>query len=309
MKVKPHAPTRQFDAFISHSKHDFLFASQLVKDLKSHGLKAWIDDSNVRFGELLRNDLQTAVRNSRVLVLLWSSAAFRSRWVMAEMFTALLSGRPIIPCVLGRKPLPQFLQNTAWLDKRRDQAALGTKLSEAIQATPSRRGNPVAPFMAAYSPRVEAAAKSLALDQQAELQAMSSDRARAAKIHKSVGEALSKLEKAFPFHPLVLSIAGYHRKNAYLARYWDAIQAGQYPKDPVLKEAERYFFNVLCFKPFDPSSINGLGSILLLEQALDAAEFFVRRAIKLAGGYYAAAEQDLALSSTSNDSSSRSRIE
>jgi Flp pilus assembly protein TadD len=62
-----------------------------------------------------------------------------------------------------------------------------------------------------------------------------------------------------------------------------------------LQEAERFFFKVLCFKPLDPSSLNGLGSILFLERELDAAEFFVRRAIQLAGGpgYYADADHDL----------------
>jgi Flp pilus assembly protein TadD len=90
-------------------------------------------------------------------------------------------------------------------------------------------------------------------------------------------------------------MAGYQRKNAYLGKYWDAIQAGQAPKDSLLEQAERYFFKVLCFKPFDPSSLNRLGSVLILELELDAAEFFVRRAIELAGGRYPNAENDLKL--------------
>ena len=60
-----------------------------------------------------------------------------------------------------------------------------------------------------------------------------------------------------------------------------------------MDEAESYFFKVLCFKPFDPSSLNGLGSVLLLERELDAAEFFIRRAIELAGGHYPEAEARL----------------
>jgi hypothetical protein len=41
--------------------------------------------------------------------------------------------------------------------------------------------------------------------------------------------------------------------------------------------------------------LNGVGSILSLERELDAAEFFVRRAIELAGGsgHYPEADDDL----------------
>jgi hypothetical protein len=49
----------------------------------------------------------------------------------------------------------------------------------------------------------------------------------------------------------------------------------------------------------DPSALNGLGSILLFERELDAAEFFVLAAIQAAErkgmGGYPEAEHDLAL--------------
>ena len=286
--------TEEIDAFISHASKDSQFAAQLIEALKHKGLRIWIDYSNVRFGLLLRNELQDAIRSCRVFVLLWSTAASNSRWVMAEMFTALHSSRFIIPCLLGRAPPPQFLQNTAYLDRRRDKADLGEKLARAIRAAP-KQGNEVAPFIAAINREVDTAVMWVARKQAAELDAMEENRAKAAKFHRVVDARLNELEKAFPFEPMVLSAAGYHRKNAYLNKHWDAIQAGQAPKDRLLQEAERFFFKVLCFKPLDPSSLNGLGSILFLERELDAAEFFVRRAIQLAGGpgYYPDADYDL----------------
>jgi hypothetical protein len=81
-------------------------------------------------------------------------------------------------------------------------------------------------------------------------------------------------------------------------KYWGAIQAGRAPKDPLLVRSERYFFEALCVDPEDPSALNGLGSILMFERELDAAEFFQSRAIaivKRSGGNYAAAEHDLDL--------------
>jgi TIR domain len=222
--------SEEIDAFISHASKDSQFAAQLIEALKLKGLRIWIDYSNVRFGLLLRNELQGAIRSCRVLVLLWSTAASNSRWVMAEMFTALHFSRFIIPCLLGRALLPQFLQNTAYLDRRRDKADLGEKLARAIRAAP-RQGNEVAPFIAAINREVDSAVMWVARKQAAELDAMVENRAEAAKLHRVVDTRLNELEKAFPFEPMILSAAGYHRKNAYLTKHWDAIQAGQAPKD------------------------------------------------------------------------------
>jgi tetratricopeptide (TPR) repeat protein len=213
---------------------------------------------------------------------------------MAEMFTALHSKRYIIPCVLDHIPLPQFLQNTAWLDRRRDKASLGKKLCAAIRGAP-RSGNKVAPFIAGANREADDASTSLAKIQEAELHALPMNRAKAAKLREEVDARLKVIQKAFPFDPGILSVAGYHRKNGYLGRHWDANQAGQFPKDSLLDEAESYFFKVLCFKPFDPSALNGLGSVLFLELELDAAEFFTRRAIELADGHYPEAQHDLDL--------------
>ena len=104
MKTKRPQQSGRLDAFISHASKEARFARRLVETLERDGLKAWIDDADVRFGALLRDALQSAIRKCRVLVLVWSKAASESRWVMAEMFTALHSGRYIIPCVLDSRP-------------------------------------------------------------------------------------------------------------------------------------------------------------------------------------------------------------
>jgi tetratricopeptide (TPR) repeat protein len=281
------------NAFISHASKDLEFAQQLFQALEIDGLKAWIDDSDVRFGVLLRNELQSAIRNCRSLVLIWSKAASTSRWVMAEMFTAFHCDRFIVPCVLDPTPLPQFLQNAAYLDRRREKNEIGQKLCRAIRVAP-KHANEVPAFMASESADVKAVIESVAKDQEIETGAMlRGDLAKVAEAHAAVDAAMTVAEKAFPFEPMILSLAGYHRKNAYIAKHWDAIMGGQAPKDPLLEDAERLFFKVLCFKPLDPSALNGLGSILIYERELDAAEFYVRRAIELSGGHYPAAEHDL----------------
>ena len=98
---------------------------------------------------------------------------------------------------------------------------------------------------------------------------------------------------------MIANLAGYHLKNAYMVKYWDAIQAGRAPQDELLDHAERRFFEALFLDSTDPSALNGLGSIFILERELDAAEFFIRaatsEAIKRGINQYPAAEHNLKL--------------
>jgi len=66
---------------------------------------------------------------------------------MAQIVTALHFDRFIIPCVLDQTPLPQFLQNAAYLDRRRDKAKTGKKLCDAVRAAP-KHANQVPVLMA-----------------------------------------------------------------------------------------------------------------------------------------------------------------
>jgi tetratricopeptide (TPR) repeat protein len=97
---------------------------------------------------------------------------------------------------------------------------------------------------------------------------------------------------------VVLNLCGYHRKNAYMLKHWGAIQGGRPPKDPLLRHAERWFFETLFVNPNDYSGLDGLSSILIYEKELEAAEFFSLRAIALAAAHgidYGAAKHNLAM--------------
>jgi hypothetical protein len=288
----------KFDAFISHASANFEFVEMADHALAAGKLKTWVDRANVAFGGLLRNQIQSAIRDSRVLVLLWSKAAFESRWVMAEMFMAFYLERFIVPCVLDTTPLPQFLSNTAYLDHQRDKDRIEQELCRAVRAAPDG-ANDIAAVLVSETSAVQSLIHDVAAGQYGVLGVVVDDREKAAKANRHVGNALHSLQEMAPQHPMVLNLAGYQCKNEYLIKYWDAIQAGRAPKDELLQRSERYFFESLGVNPFDESAVNGLGSILFLERELDAAEFFQRRAIDLClrrtGKSYEAAQRDLDL--------------
>jgi hypothetical protein len=285
------------DVFLSHASVDSRAATQVIQLVERDGLTGWIDRSNVRFGALLRNELHDAIRDSRVLVLLWSKAAFESRWVMAEILVAFHLNRFIIPCVIDRTPLPQFLGNTAYIDRQRDKSQLGAQLSRSIREAPAH-ANEVAPLIASRTSVVTSLANGVAAGQYGVMAAISTDLGRAATANIAVDKALRSLRKLAPLDVMVLNLSGYQCKNNYMIKHWQKIQIGRAPRDPLLLRGERYFFETLSVNPKDEGAINGIGTILFYERELQAAAFFQRRAITLAkqtGGNYEAAEQDLRL--------------
>ena len=119
------------DAFISHASKDAALAARIGQALADDGLQAWLDRSQSRAGALLRKELQDAIEASRVLVLLWSKAAAKSRWVAAEVLTAFHTDRHIVGCVRGEAPLPYFLQTPSIWWWASDAAATGSSACAA----------------------------------------------------------------------------------------------------------------------------------------------------------------------------------
>lgn len=287
-----------WDTFISHSSTDKAKVRRLIAVLKSRRLSPWVDEAGVQFGGLLRDGLQVAIRDSKTFVLVWSKGASKSRWVIAELLTAFHLGRFIVPCVLDRTPLPQFLGNAAYLDQKRDGRRLGEMLAAAIRTAPATR-NRIMPLIAGARAEVIVQSESIARTQLQEMDALGrEDLGATRKIHAAVDKRVASALKRFPLESKVLNIAGYHRKNAYMLKHWDAIQAGRAPPDRLLQKAEACFFAALQADPTDPSALNGVGSILLFEREIDAAAFFQRCALKSAkrlGFDYPEARQDLQL--------------
>jgi TIR domain len=286
------------DAFISHSSANRAIAATVERRLEAAGLRVWLDDSEIRLGVLLGTELQESISMSRVLLLLWSEHAATSRWVASEWLTAFHLDRFIIPCRLDPTPLPQCLQNSVFIRMRRMSSDAAERLVRAIGDAPDAR-NPVSPFMRAESAELTATIRALVDAQQAVTDRLGPgalDEARELQLRASETQAAAL--ETWPLDPVILNLAGYDRKNAYLVEHWDAVQAGRAPRDPLLDEAERHFFDTLSVDPTDPSALNGLGSILMFKRDLDAAEFFILAALaeaKRRGITYPAAEHDLAL--------------
>ena len=288
----------EMDVFISHASKDAALAMRIENSLEENGLTVWLDHSEIRLGVLLRKELETAIKGSRVLILMWSKTAAQSRWVKAEMLTAFHRNKFILAVVRDNAPLPYFLQNTIYLNLRSRNSDWMERLRRAVCESPDR-ANDLLPMMNSQSVELQQAVRLIAERQMEVTDRLEhQDLAGAKQKQQQTDDVMVAALKAWPQESMVLNLAGYHYKNAYMTKHWAALQAGRPPTDRLIEKAERFFFEALFVTPNDFTALNGLGSLLILERDLESAEFFIRRAIALAkknGSDYPAAKHDLAM--------------
>lgn|SRR5262245_62000370 len=276
MAKRPASPV-----FVSHSSTTTAAARQVETALEGAGFTAWLDYSDIQIGGLLRNELHDAIRESRAVVLIWSAAAAESRWVSAEILTAFHMDRFIVPCVVDDTPLPQFLGSSVFVDLRKAGGDGLRQIARGVELAPAH-ANLLPPRVAAPSIDMKLAAAGLYERQKLVTRPlMKRDLATAANAQAQLDPDMKQAEQRWRYELEILNLGGYHRKNGYLVKHWDAIQAGRPPRDPILYEGERLFFEAALVDPLDVSALNGLASILIYEFELEAAEFFNARAIEL----------------------------
>jgi hypothetical protein len=286
-------------AFISHAGVDLKTAQLVEKTLAVAGIDSWLDHSDIRIGALLRKELREAIEASRAMVLLWSKAAAGSRWVASELLMAFHLERFVVPCVLTRAPdLPQFLSRSVFLNFGKARADALQRLCEQVKGAPLSRNEFLG--VASYeSADLKAAIRDLNDGQRAILDRVGrEDITKAKDLQRRLDARMHAAEGRWRFDSTILNLAGYHRKNAYMINHWQEYCAGRFPKDALLEDAERFFFDCLFANPTDYSALNGLGNVLLFEGELDAAEFFVEKAVEWAaadGVDYWEAKHDLRL--------------
>jgi hypothetical protein len=154
-------------------------------------------------------------------------------------------------------------------------------LAQDVKRAPRSRNE--FPGVTAYQPpELEKTIRELNGEQMAVLGRVgNNDLTDAARLQQELDVKMRAAELRWKVDPMILSLAGYHRKNGYMIKHWQEYTAGRFPKDPLLEEGRSRFFETLLINPIY-SALNGLGNILLFQGELDAAEFFVSRAINCA---------------------------
>lgn len=133
------------ELFLSYSHYDREFAQRLAQDLRSKGVKIWLDETEMKPGDSLLTKIGEGIGEVDNLGVVLSPASIASRWVTQELRIALHSeiedGRPqVVPIYYQQCQLPLILRHRKYIDFTREdryEAALA-ELVGAVTPTHQR---------------------------------------------------------------------------------------------------------------------------------------------------------------------------
>lgn len=107
--------------FLSHSHQDKTFVRTLSSKLDSHGIKVWVDEAELRFGDSLIQRLREAIDTVDLLLTVLSNTSITSPWVEKEIEIAMnqeINGKrvKVIPLLIDDVALPGFLEGKLYAD-------------------------------------------------------------------------------------------------------------------------------------------------------------------------------------------------
>ena len=108
------------DVFISYSSHDKPTADAVCAALESRGIRCWIAPRDVLPGMAYAAALVAALRESRLMVLIFSSGSNQSQQVLREVERAASRNLAIIPLriedVIPSDEMEYYISSRHWLD-------------------------------------------------------------------------------------------------------------------------------------------------------------------------------------------------
>ncbi len=102
--------------FISYSRKDLAFVERMAEDLKAAGLEAWYDLSGLDGGTRWGREIQNAIRESQIFVVVLSPNSIDSEWVEKEFMYANRLKRKVIPLLLQPCETPMWFINLHFID-------------------------------------------------------------------------------------------------------------------------------------------------------------------------------------------------
>ena len=137
--------------YISYSRQNAETAQRLVQDLQERGYTVWIDTEDLAPGTRWFSQVDAAIHNAEVFIVLLSPAA-QNRTIQNEIELAHTAGKPIIPVLVEATTIPSSLANHQIVNATGEWNAFVDRLVNAIDASTAslqiRRAEPVPPAAA-----------------------------------------------------------------------------------------------------------------------------------------------------------------
>jgi hypothetical protein len=135
---------QEFDVFLSHHSGDKPWVIALKAALVERGITVWLDQDEIRPGDLFIDALEQGIQASRCVALVISPESLKSAWVKDEFHRALVlsnsaqSETRIIPCLLRNASTPGFLANRHYVDFR-DPREFDVRVDELCHGITGRK--------------------------------------------------------------------------------------------------------------------------------------------------------------------------
>lgn len=98
------------EIFISYSRRDISTVRALTTALSQKGVTVWVDRSDIQEGDAYDTQIEEAIAQTRVVIVLWSENSIKSHWVRAEAAYALAKHK-LLPISIDQcQPPLQFMQ-------------------------------------------------------------------------------------------------------------------------------------------------------------------------------------------------------
>ncbi len=109
----------KYDVFISYSSKDKIIADTLCHILEEHNISCWIAPRDVKPGKPYAREIIIGIKNSRIMVLVYTKNTNSSQHVSNEIAQAFNEEKTIIPFLIDNTPMTDdlnyYLLRTHWL--------------------------------------------------------------------------------------------------------------------------------------------------------------------------------------------------
>lgn len=124
--------------FVAYASADRAFAYQLGSDLRAAGIDLWLDQIDVKPGDIWEDEQARALADSDCVLVILTPAAVSSRAVTDDIHRALAAGKAMLPVLKAPCALPPEIRELKCADFTTDYSLALSGLRDSLTSGASR---------------------------------------------------------------------------------------------------------------------------------------------------------------------------
>lgn len=125
---------RPYDVFLSYSSASQPWVRKFTEALTASGITAWFDAHEILPGERWRDQIEKALRQSRVLIMVLTPESIQRPWTFFELGAALADEKRIVPVLsddVDPAEIPAVVRQFQFVREKSPEAA-AKRVAEAV---------------------------------------------------------------------------------------------------------------------------------------------------------------------------------